>query len=598
MGDNHWEVSKQGKLESAKLLLVIFCITGFFLLPNGRLNAIPLYLLAMIVLVQLFHKKNTTHLKFKGAHIVTLLFIGYTGASCFWAENSSLNSILSYMGKSVLLALYLIAISSPQESNSYRTRLLLDSLLFIAVLTGLFALGSYIANLEIPENKNHFPRISGWNNRLRNPAITGLVYGFITTISFALLTTAKRKGEKVYYSISFCVSLSILLLTFSRGAVIGAFSAIICHSVVSRLQISTASIAIKIVWLCPLVGTLLLTTFFFNQFEKPLTDALQHNSNKDPVNLSAAQAVYVSCDLTSISSENGTLSISNQSGRVGVGWPAFPISNSSDYLISAKLRSKKNLVNNIYIRVQEFDGAKLTPDTIVSANSDQCGEKIVKPSRQIKHLIRKITLTNDWTQFSSNYHPTDGALWASIILIGWDYPAGETIEMKDFVVSAIPKLPFNNLTGTPWGLNTFNPILQRGFSSREIIWPRVAKNTFFDGLTLGHGISANSNFITRKGVPIQHAHSIYLSVFFYGGLIGVILFSLLLVNMPLIELLTGENLAPKAAITGLTYTLFALFFDGDRLIVNISYLWIIFWLPIGMLLTSFSLKGLNEKRRQ
>ena len=87
-------------------------------------------------------------------------------------------------------------------------------------------------------------------------------------------------------------------------------------------------------------------------------------------------------------------------------------------------------------------------------------------------------------------------------------------------------------------------------------------------------------------LEFQHAHSIYVSTFFYGGVIG------LLALLGFLGLCAGRSLRANSseiqalATMMLLYGVTVLLFDGDRILTKVDYIWMVFWLPIAMVLVA------------
>ncbi len=128
-------------------------------------------------------------------------------------------------------------------------------------------------------------------------------------------------------------------------------------------------------------------------------------------------------------------------------------------------------------------------------------------------------------------------------------------------------------------------LARRSASFRPEIWRGLIEQTLSVNWLLGNGIASDSSF-QYEMLEFQHAHSIYVSTFFYGGVIG------LLALLGFIGLCAGRLLRANSseiqalATMMLLYGVTVLLFDGDRILTKVDYIWMVFWLPIAMVLVA------------
>ena len=92
----------------------------------------------------------------------------------------------------------------------------------------------------------------------------------------------------------------------------------------------------------------------------------------------------------------------------------------------------------------------------------------------------------------------------------------------------------------------------------------------------------SDNDITAGGITFIHPHSMYLSVFFQGGLVGVVLFAVVVIGT-LRELLRHYDHADaKLALGILGIALPAYLLDGHELIDKVGSTWLLFWMPVAI----------------
>ena len=128
-------------------------------------------------------------------------------------------------------------------------------------------------------------------------------------------------------------------------------------------------------------------------------------------------------------------------------------------------------------------------------------------------------------------------------------------------------------------------LARRSASFRPEIWRGLIEQTLSVNWLFGNGIASDSSF-QYEMLEFQHAHSIYVSTFFYGGVIG------LLALLGFLGLCAGRSLRANSseiqalATMMLLYGVTVLLFDGDRILTKVDYIWMVFWLPIAMVLVA------------
>ena len=125
-------------------------------------------------------------------------------------------------------------------------------------------------------------------------------------------------------------------------------------------------------------------------------------------------------------------------------------------------------------------------------------------------------------------------------------------------------------------------LLPRGDSYRLVIWretlERLAAQPVF-----GLGILTADN-VTLPPYEFHHPHSLYLSVAFQAGAVGLLLFIFLLVRVVRELLRYYEHSDAKFALGLLGLALPAYTLDGHELIDKISDVWFLIWLPVAIAL--------------
>ena len=123
-------------------------------------------------------------------------------------------------------------------------------------------------------------------------------------------------------------------------------------------------------------------------------------------------------------------------------------------------------------------------------------------------------------------------------------------------------------------------IFERWTSHRPKIWVATIKQMLSYRLMVGYGINANESLAYQA--IYDHPHSIYLATLFYGGIIGLGLFMLMLLRMYYAIIQNRSHAYFIYALPLLTYGLICLLFDGNRPLEKINFTWLLIWLPIGL----------------
>jgi O-antigen ligase len=128
---------------------------------------------------------------------------------------------------------------------------------------------------------------------------------------------------------------------------------------------------------------------------------------------------------------------------------------------------------------------------------------------------------------------------------------------------------------------TRDVVLPRGDSFRPIIWGVTLERVSAGGLWFGLGISTPDN-VQSGGIEFLHPHSMYLSVLYQGGLVGVTLF-LAGLFWVLTELRRSyEHPDAKLALGVLGVALPAYLLDGHELLDKVGSTWFLLWLPVAI----------------
>lgn len=139
-------------------------------------------------------------------------------------------------------------------------------------------------------------------------------------------------------------------------------------------------------------------------------------------------------------------------------------------------------------------------------------------------------------------------------------------------------------------LQMFNVLVEE---KRPDVWESTLAASFDDGLMFGLGYSALSTpnidceevEVIRMGIlcTFQHPHNLFVSVIYQLGLVGfLVLFALYLVALGgLFERRSEQRWLLGGA---LFYSAAIFMFDGSLIVANMDFVWLIFWLPIFLIM--------------
>jgi O-antigen ligase len=128
-------------------------------------------------------------------------------------------------------------------------------------------------------------------------------------------------------------------------------------------------------------------------------------------------------------------------------------------------------------------------------------------------------------------------------------------------------------------------LIGRGYSSRLEIWGQLLVR-IKDAPWLGHGLNAYAHTVMSNGTIIIHPHSVYVGTLLYGGIIGLLLLTAVVVS----ALWQGFGSAgnPINLATAIMFLYGALFMvpHGNMLIHHVKPFWLLFWFPVALVVTS------------
>jgi O-antigen ligase len=122
-------------------------------------------------------------------------------------------------------------------------------------------------------------------------------------------------------------------------------------------------------------------------------------------------------------------------------------------------------------------------------------------------------------------------------------------------------------------------LLPRGDSFRPLIWSTIFDRVWLQQPVFGLGILTPDDVVNGDFIH-PHPHSMYLSVLYQGGLVGLGLFAAL-ISLVVREFWQRFNEPASALALGvLTVGLASYLLDGHELVDRIGETWMLFWLPV------------------
>lgn len=126
--------------------------------------------------------------------------------------------------------------------------------------------------------------------------------------------------------------------------------------------------------------------------------------------------------------------------------------------------------------------------------------------------------------------------------------------------------------------------LTRSMPFRMEIWTNVLSQAV-ERPVFGHGVLYEPNVQVGEHV-FSHAHSIYVSTFFYGGLVGLALYGLMILCALYYAYINRAQEKYLFAFIVIIFASIALSSDVGKVIASPNDLWFYFWFPIGIILST------------
>ena len=134
----------------------------------------------------------------------------------------------------------------------------------------------------------------------------------------------------------------------------------------------------------------------------------------------------------------------------------------------------------------------------------------------------------------------------------------------------------------------------RGTSFRPEIWLEIWRHAL-EAPLFGHGLTPKVAVQFENVRLFETAHNAYLQVFWQGGLLGLGLFLAVLASALRLAWQLGSQEGDMTILCILLFTMMVMLTGVDTLIERPRDQWILFWLPISLLLATESREHVNEQ---
>lgn len=128
-------------------------------------------------------------------------------------------------------------------------------------------------------------------------------------------------------------------------------------------------------------------------------------------------------------------------------------------------------------------------------------------------------------------------------------------------------------------------VARRGLSFRPEIWSEFISRTLTENWLLGVGTGTDTDWVTPI-LTFQHPHSLFLSTFHFGGVIGLLLLGGVIVWCFRLLLQAEPSPVKQLAIVASVYAVTMGLFDGRNILESVNFMWWISWLPVTLVMVA------------
>jgi hypothetical protein len=559
-----------------------FCILsfgGFFFTSGASPNAIPLYLLATYTLANPRKFINSFLDEADSALFkITLILIGYWCLSVFWSSAVSPEAAMRTILHGLLLVNLFLAFVIASDTWKRFPIFLCKTVVGAAVVSAVASLLSLGPEILVAG------RLQGLG-RLENPVVAGIMYGFALTIVLCLLKFTSNKLNRYFWLFIALLLFVSVVLTETRLALLAIFGACLFLFVYPIRALRFGLLfCIFVAFLG--VGAISL---FITDTPSPLVQRVWDSGNSMPLNSNSQldnldgtnrpagiKAVYHSYG-NEIQSVDGIMTIVHATEpALAAGWSALPVEPGKLYTAKLVLRSDQRSMRGLFVRVHER--SDLPSGATHIANNPGHKEIGVADEQSHTALALDRPVPANWTTYYFTYVPAEDVFWASLVVSNWVGNGLNPLlidEVSIYENDSLFAAVSNWLTKRVW--------ISKGFSQRDWIWSESIDRAAKQNILLGLGYSGSEDIGRKMGKKIEHPHSVFVSQFHYGGIIGVLFLAALIfeaIRCARLRLSIESTIASAC----LCFACVAFAFDGGRLVEKINMVWLVFWLPIMLLI--------------
>ncbi len=570
-------------------VLVLASTAFYFLAPNAKISYIPSYLLGLWAIHRYREVFGTVALlKAEPIALSIGALIVYWCVSVLWSPAVSPITTLKTFGYGFLLIAFILSVVKCSQHASRFPTLLCQATVLAGAISAVFSI------IPIRPDMLATGRLHALG-RLDHAVVSGISYGFALTLAISLLLYSKAVQFRLAWGVACSVLLVALLLSGTRlawmSAVVSVLIAVMsyCHVGFWRsmawaggtltILLAMAMVIDSIIepiqdetgWLWPLLKSDSI------EILTPNPDLTEKTTNNKPLGVKAVYSNFGS-EISFLDGNPGILNLYHpHEVATSAGWPAIRLKPGQLYSVMIRAKSSTSSHSGFYVWMQEYSEDLPENMTHIALNPGRKEKGVVDVSRQVGVVFNE-AISNQWSFFLLGYKPGVDAKWASVNVSNWVGMGTRALHIDQLSVfedhSSLGELRYW-LNQQPW--------VSRGFSNRNWIWANSIYETMSYSALFGFGYSGGSEIVNREGNAVDHPHSIYVSQFYYGGVIGC---SLLLALLILCFKVRSEtrSLDWALGISGLCFAVLALAFDGGRLVGKLGMVWVVFWTPVILLL--------------
>lgn len=565
---------------------MFLCLVGFFVFPSGQGHSFPTYLLAVWYLVSIERLKFVVS-TVRGITFVPLLLGLFFYLVALTAMEQGIRGAIN--ASSVVLLLLTFVFSTAWLCHKQHAVVLL------LMLPGLVAVAVGVSNLvPLFDSGSAYliGRLEG-GARLDNPTIMGLVYGYFTVSLFSLWLSEEPLDMHGLLIVCVVVLASITLLTGSRGAsfsmlLTGVLILLYQRNILTQLdKLMMVIVAVALIaFACAVSSRLHMVSMTHYFGDSKLVYELDLDNPDIKVGYYDNQTEHVTVG-------DHMLNVGMSDSVSALVFPSFNYEQGFIYYFDVLLRSSKPSNDGVYIRFMEREKEPEEQPAFVTLNSHKSEAGTLAADREVMSFVDNVGVSEVPKRFIVEYFPAaEEVTTVSPLLMRWH----GLLDVDLHVLSAKvvrKQSSFLSTQAVDFDVDILGRPTLTGLKTRAAIWAEVwgdleqLSPTFL----IGRGLDLVDKTISirnRNGFAEQevyeHPHSLYVSVLRAGGLLGLLLFVVFLYKIG--RFVSAGNRAPSVlfCFASIVYAALALILDGGALIEKISYIWLIFWFPIGVII--------------